>query len=123
MGKTSSSAWKRAESAAAAIFGARRAILSGSSNRPELDSSDSTHERLHIEFKLREKHTLFALWRKTQAAAKEENTDRDSEEKHCHGEVSVSTQVTCEGSWSVVGAQADDNLLEIEARCESGGIR
>ncbi len=60
---THRSTWKKREQQAAAIFGARRNVLSGSSGRSDRDTSDSTHERLHIEVKLRESHSIFTLWR------------------------------------------------------------
>ncbi len=66
---TDRSTWKRRESQAAAIFGARRNVLSGSSGRDDRDTSDSTHSRLHIEVKLRESHSIFELWRKTNKLA------------------------------------------------------
>jgi hypothetical protein len=59
---THRSTWKARERQAAAIFGARRNVLSGSSGRDDRDTSDSTHDRLHIEVKLRESHSIFGLW-------------------------------------------------------------
>ena len=50
---THRSTWKRRERSSAALFGARRQPLSGSSGRDDRSSSDSTHERLYIETKLR----------------------------------------------------------------------
>ncbi len=61
---THRSTWKARERQAAAIFGAKRNVLSGSSGRSDRDTSDSTHERLHIEVKLRQRHSIFELWRK-----------------------------------------------------------
>jgi hypothetical protein len=69
MGKTSKSAWTRAEAGAAAIFGAMRRVLSGSANRPDIDGDDATHPRLYIESKLRAKHAVWSLWRDTRARA------------------------------------------------------
>ena len=59
---TSRRAWQMFETRAAAFFGARRKVLSGSAGRDDSDGSDSTHERLHIECKLREKHTVYRVW-------------------------------------------------------------
>lgn len=70
MSTTSKSCWTRAESAAAALFGARRQVLSGSSNRDDRCSSDSTHETLFIETKLRERHAVWAIWEKARKLAK-----------------------------------------------------
>lgn len=65
---TSRSAWKRAEQSAAAIFGAMRRPLSGSSNRADIDGDDATHPRLWIESKLRASWSVFGLWRTVKAA-------------------------------------------------------
>lgn len=67
--KTSRRTWQLFEARAAEFFGAKRNVLSGSSNREDRDSSDSTHERLHIECKLAQKFTIYSLWDKTRAAA------------------------------------------------------
>ncbi len=66
---TSSSTWKRAESSAAALFGARRRPLSGSSNRDDIDGDDTLHPRLWIESKLRASHAVWSLWRLVKATA------------------------------------------------------
>ena len=52
MGKTDRSTWKKRETQAAALFGARRQRCSGSSGRDDLSRSDSTHPRLFLEVKL-----------------------------------------------------------------------
>jgi hypothetical protein len=67
---THKSTWKRFEAASAARFGARRNVLSGSGGRADRDPSDSTHERLHIEAKLRAKHALFRTWDRAKKAAR-----------------------------------------------------
>jgi hypothetical protein len=67
---THKTTWKRFEAASAAQFGARRNVLSGSAGRADRDPSDSTHERLHIEAKLRAKHALFRTWDKAKKAAR-----------------------------------------------------
>lgn len=59
--------WQKFEQRAAAFFGAARRVLSGSANRADLDGDDSTHERLWIECKLREAHSVCRIW---DAAAK-----------------------------------------------------
>jgi hypothetical protein len=66
---TSSSTWKRAESSAAALFGARRRPLSGSSNRDDIDGDDAMHPRLWIESKLRASHAVWTLWRAVRSTA------------------------------------------------------
>jgi hypothetical protein len=65
-------AWKQRERQAAAVFGARRARLSGSSGCEGESSSDSTHPRLYIETKLRAKHTTRTLHDDVRAKAKAE---------------------------------------------------
>ncbi len=67
---TSSSTWKRAEATAAALFGARRRPLSGSSNRDDIDGDDTLHPVLWIESKLRAAHAVWTLWRETKAKAR-----------------------------------------------------
>jgi hypothetical protein len=63
--------WKRAERIVARFFGAERAPA-GSNNRPDRTSSDSTHEKLYIEVKYRERHTVWTLWNKVHEKAKRE---------------------------------------------------
>ena len=66
--------WKQFERRAAAFFGALRRPLSGNrSGRADAEPSDSCHPRLHIEAKLREKHSVFRLW---DAARKAERKTR-----------------------------------------------
>jgi hypothetical protein len=69
MPPTSSSTWKRAESAAGALFGARRRPLSGSSNRDDIDGDDAIHPRLWIESKYRASWAIFTLWDDVKAKA------------------------------------------------------
>jgi hypothetical protein len=69
---TNSRTWKKAESRVAALFGARRQPLSGSSGRDDLTSSDSTHPRLFIEAKYRERHTVRTLYDETKTLARKE---------------------------------------------------
>lgn len=61
--------WKRRERNAAAIFGARRQVCSGSSGRPDRSRSDSTHERLYIETKMRASSAVRSLWESTKILA------------------------------------------------------
>src|SRR6516162_7045802 len=58
---------KARERDSAAFWGTRRAA-NNSSGRPDFDGSDSTHERIHIETKLR-KTQLRSLWEKAKAKA------------------------------------------------------
>jgi len=69
---TNSSTWKKAEGRVASLFGARRQVLSGSSGRDDLTSSDSTHPRLFIEAKYRERHATRSLFDETKTLAKKE---------------------------------------------------
>jgi len=67
--KTHKSTWKKRESAAAGLFGAKRQPLSGSSGRDDRTRSDSTHPGLFIETKLRQRHAVRALFVKTKLLA------------------------------------------------------
>jgi hypothetical protein len=58
---TSRSTWKAAERSAAALFGCLRKPCSGSGGRTDVTSSDSTHDVLYIETKLRQRHTTRTL--------------------------------------------------------------
>lgn len=84
---TARSTWKQAEARAAAFFGARRQICSGSSGRADTTCSDSTHPQLYIEHKLRAKCTARTLWREASAkATREKKTPVVClAEKHCPG--------------------------------------
>jgi hypothetical protein len=75
MGKTHRRTWQMAEGRAAALFGCRRQVGSGSTGRDDATASDSTHPRLFIESKLRPRHTVRALHDKAKKqAAKEGKT-------------------------------------------------
>lgn len=65
-------AWKSRERKVAKSFGALRNIGSGSMGRPDKSCSDSTHETLFLEVKLRAKHTAVQLYDKTAKLAKKE---------------------------------------------------
>jgi hypothetical protein len=69
---TNSRTWKKAEGRVASLFGARRQVLSGSSGRDDLSSSDSTHPRLFIEAKYRVRHATRSLFDETKALARKE---------------------------------------------------
>jgi len=69
---THRSSWKRRERDDDAKFGARRKVLSGSSGRDDRTCSDSTHERLFTETKLRASSAVRSLWEKTRDLARKE---------------------------------------------------
>jgi hypothetical protein len=70
---THRSTWKKREGQAAALFGARRQVLSGSSGRDDAATcSDSTHPRLYLECKLRAASAVRNLWEVTRDAARRE---------------------------------------------------
>ena len=123
---TSKSAWTRAESALARIFGARRRVLSGSANRSDLDGDDSTHERLYLESKLRTKHAAWTLYRSIVGKATKAMKVPviGLREKHHRGVLLV---LHSDDLHAVVieylKALGDESLLEIEAavaRARSG---
>ena len=62
--------WQKLEGRAAQFFGAARRVLSGSSNRQDIDGDDATHPVLFIEAKLREKHSAVGIWDKAAKGAK-----------------------------------------------------
>jgi hypothetical protein len=64
--------WKKAEGRVAALFDARRQVLSGSSGRDDATRSDTTHPRLFIEAKYRERHAVRSLFDATKALARKE---------------------------------------------------
>lgn len=66
---THRSTWKRRERDAARLFGVERQPLSGSGGRSDLSRSDSTHERLFIETKLRASSAVRNLWEETRERA------------------------------------------------------
>ena len=66
---TSRSTWQRREREAARLFGAARQPGSGSGGFPDRTRSDSTHDRLYIETKLRASSSARSLWEKTAALA------------------------------------------------------
>jgi hypothetical protein len=61
--------WKEREAEAAALFGSRRNVLSGSSGREDRDGSDTTNPRLWIEVKTLAKTAVRTLWDRTRALA------------------------------------------------------
>jgi hypothetical protein len=64
--------WKRRERQSAKLFGARRQPLSGSSGRDDRTRSDSTHDRLFIETKLRATCSVRTLFERTKVSARKE---------------------------------------------------
>lgn len=69
---THRSSWKRRERDAASLFGCRRNVLSGSSNREDRSSSDVDHPRLFVETKLRASSATRRLWEQTRDLARRE---------------------------------------------------
>ena len=69
---THRSTWKRRERDGAGLFGARRQPGSGSGGRPDQTRSDSTHERLFVETKLRATSAVRTLWEQTRDLARRE---------------------------------------------------
>jgi len=67
-----SSAWKGFERRVAETFGGIRAAFSGA--RPDITGTraDVKHDRLFIEAKWRERHSLMTLWRDTAEKARRE---------------------------------------------------
>lgn len=62
MGKTSKSAWVKCERWLADLFATKRRPLSGNtSGRDDQDGSDSMHETLYLEAKLRSEHSVRKL--------------------------------------------------------------
>lgn len=53
--------WQKAESRAASLFGASRQPGSGSMGRDDQSRSDSTHPRIFLECKYRERHAVRSL--------------------------------------------------------------
>ena len=68
---TSKNTWKQFERDVAALFGTKRVPLSGS-NSGHGTNSDTLHERLYIECKVRQKISLWALFEDTEKKAKAE---------------------------------------------------
>jgi hypothetical protein len=71
-GPTHRSTWKARERQAAALFGSKRQRCSGSSGREDCSRSDSTHDRLFIETKLKASNATVTLFDDTKALAKAE---------------------------------------------------
>jgi hypothetical protein len=69
---THRSTWKRRERSSAALFGARRQPLSGSGGRDDFTASDSNHEHLFIETKLRASWSVRTLFDRTRILARKE---------------------------------------------------
>ena len=69
---THRSTWKRRERRAARLFGAERQPLSGSGGRADRTRSDSTHDRLFVECKMRAASAVRSLWERTRDRARGE---------------------------------------------------
>ena len=68
---TSKNTWKQFERDVATLFGTKRVPLSGS-NSGHGTNSDTLHERLYIECKVRQKISLWVLFEDTEKKAKAE---------------------------------------------------
>lgn len=64
---TSRSAWKRREREAARLFASERTPLSGGNGK--VTRSDTLHDDLFIEVKLREHHAVYSLFREVEKLA------------------------------------------------------
>jgi len=64
--------WQRREGRVAALFGALRQPLSGSSGRADRTASDSTHPRLFVECKYRARHATRTVFDEVRRAARKE---------------------------------------------------
>lgn len=121
---TSRSAWQRAESGLAALFGARRRVLSGSANRDDIDSDDGTHPRLYLESKLRAAHAVWSLYRATKARAAKSRREYQGghkvpvlglREKGKHGVLLVVHEDDfAEVAAEFLAARTDDEVREFE---------
>jgi hypothetical protein len=69
LAKTHRRTWQRSEDRAAALFGARRQIGSGSGGREDQTRSDSLHPTLFVESKLRASSAVRSLHDATRALA------------------------------------------------------
>ena len=72
MPKTSKSCWTARERQAARMFGAERQPCSGSSGRDDITRSDSTHDRLFIETKVKASSSMVSLFDSTREHARRE---------------------------------------------------
>ena len=64
--------WKERERQAAALFGTKRQPGSGSMNRDDFTRSDSRHDAIFMEVKVRASHAVRTLWEGTKKLAKKE---------------------------------------------------
>ena len=64
--------WQRREGRVAALLGALRQPLSGSSGRADRTASDSTHPRLFVECKYRARHATQTMFDAVRHAARKE---------------------------------------------------
>jgi hypothetical protein len=70
--RTARRTWQLAEGRAAALFGCRRQVGSGSAGRGDVTASDSTHPVLFVESKLRDRHAARTLHDATKKRAARE---------------------------------------------------
>lgn len=68
---TSRSTWKSRERQAARLFGSERTPLSGGNSK--ITRSDSLHDELFVEVKLRQRHAVYSLFRGVERLAAAEN--------------------------------------------------
>ena len=120
---TSKSTWVRAERSAAALFGALRRPLSGSSNRDDQGTDDAIHPVIYLESKLREAHAAWTLWRQVNMAARKVGKVPvvSLREKHAKGELLVihsGDLAAVVVEW--LRAQDDDTLIAIEHEVREG---
>lgn len=69
---THRSPWKRRERDAARLFGTTRQVLSGAGGRSDRTRSDTTHDRLFVECKLRASSAVRSLWERVRKLARAE---------------------------------------------------
>ncbi len=105
--------WQNAEAELAELFGCKRRPLSGSSNRPDQDSSDSTHPVLHLEAKLMGRSALWTLWDKVYAKCKKRPVVIGIKEKHRHGMIICVHTEDLQTMLEVLDQVAADELREI----------
>lgn len=86
---TARGTWKAVERRGASLFGTLRNRCSGSGGRPDESTSDSRHETLYIETKLRASPSVWSLWDSCKAKCKGPDKDKVPvilvAKKHHHG--------------------------------------
>jgi hypothetical protein len=118
-------AWKAFERRAARFFGAERRVLSGNrSGRDDVEPGDSVHPRLHIEAKLRDKHSVFRLWDAARAAERKARGRKLpviclQEGGRPGFMVCIHSDDMAEVCAEYLAARCDEELLEFEAMVRS----